>query len=267
MDFDGAWSWRRPVAVLAACLSLAGCLAVGPLAGRASEEWTKSYPLAAGGEVRIVNTNGKIEIEGVDGSSVEVRAERIARAATEEGARQLLPRISIREDVKPERVSIETERMGGFMIGAGFEVQYHVKAPKRALVTATTTNGQITLTALTGGVNARTTNGSVMGRELSGGVQARTTNGSINVALAVVGKDRIALGTTNGSLTVTVPETTKADVSARVTNGGISVTGLNIDVSEQSRRRLEGRINGGGAPIDLQTTNGGIRIRAGEAQR
>src|SRR5712692_4044833 len=108
----------HPVVALLLCLPLASCLNIGPLTGRASDEWTRSYPLAAGGEVRIINTNGKIDIEGVDGSTVEVQARRIARAATDEGARELLPRISIREDIKPARVSIETERMG-MLIGAG----------------------------------------------------------------------------------------------------------------------------------------------------
>ena len=46
------------------------------------------------------------------------------------------------------------------------------------------------------------------------------------------------------------------------TNGGINVSSLeNLDVSEKSRRRFEGTLNGGGTPIELQTTNGGIRVR------
>src|SRR5678816_3501860 len=57
-----------PLAVL-----LAGCdLSLGHLAARATDEWTHTYPLSPGGEVRIVNTNGKVEIEGVDGATVEV---------------------------------------------------------------------------------------------------------------------------------------------------------------------------------------------------
>ena len=47
------------------------------------------------------------------------------------------------------------------------------------------------------------------------------------------------------------------------TNGGISVGSLdNFEVSEKSRRHLEGRLNGGGTEIELQTTNGGIRLRS-----
>ena len=106
-------------------------VARGSLSAQATDEWTHTYPLTAGGEVQIVNTNGRIEVEGVDGSTVEVRAERIARGATDAAARELLPRIVIKEDVKPDRVTIETERMSGIMIGAGFEVRYHV-ARRRA---------------------------------------------------------------------------------------------------------------------------------------
>src|SRR5206468_6234289 len=119
---------RAPGLFVAAVVSAAaaGC-GFGPLPGRATEQWTKTYPLNAGGEVRIGNTNGKVEIEGVDGSTVEVRAEKIARAATDDGARQLLPHITITEDVKPDRVSVETGRMSGMLIGARYEVDYHVK--------------------------------------------------------------------------------------------------------------------------------------------
>jgi putative adhesin len=254
---------------LAACallvplaVAVAACdMSLGNLQGRAADEWTRTYPLSAGGEVRIANTNGRIDVEAVDGSSVEVRAERIARAATDEGARELLPRIKINEEITPDRVSLETERMSGVMIGAGYEVRYHVRAPKTAAIDVANTNGAVVVKGAAGRVLARTTNGSVTMRDLTGPVEARTTNGSLNVDLASVKSERVALRTTNGSLTLHVPDDAKADVVATWTNGGISVSDVKVDVSERSRRRFEGRINGGGAPIELQTTNGGIRIR------
>jgi hypothetical protein len=249
--------------VLPLAFVFAGCdLSLGHLTARATDEWTRTYPLSPGGEVRIVNTNGKIEVEGVDGSTVEVRAERIARGATDASARELLPRIVIKEDSTPDRVSLETERMSGIMIGAAFEVRYHVRAPKSAVVSVTNTNGQVSLTSLSGKVNAHTTNGGVNGKNLTGGVDARSTNGGVTIDLASVGTERISLRTTNGGVTLIVPEKAKANLSASWTNGGINVSSLeNLDISEKSRRRFEGTLNGGGTPIELQTTNGGIRIR------
>jgi hypothetical protein len=193
---------------------------------------------------------------------VEIRAERIAKGVTDTAARELLPRIEIKEDVRPDRVSLETARMSGIMFGAAFEVRYHVRAPQNAVIDVSNTNGLVTVSGMTGKVVAHTTNGGVTGKGLSGGVDARATNGGVNIDLASVGSDRIVLRTTNGGVTLTVPESAKADVSASCTNGGISVSGVKLEVSEQSRRHLEGKLNGGGTPIELHTTNGGVRLRS-----
>ena len=242
---------------------LAGCdMHMHDLSARATDEWTHTYPLKPGGEIEIDNTNGKIEVEGADTATVEVRAERIAKGATDAAARELLPRIVIKEDATPDRVSVRTERMSGIMIGASFEVRYHVRAPKNAVVSVTNTNGQVTLTGLNGKVTAHTTNGQVKGDTLTGAVDARTTNGGVNIDLSSIGREPVRLHTTNGAVTLTLPESGKADISASVTNGGISVGDFqNLDVAEKSRRHFEARLNGGGTPIELQTTNGGVRIR------
>ncbi len=260
----GAVPLLRSLVLLPLVVTLAGCdLSFGNLAAHATEEWTHTYPLTAGGEIRIVNTNGRIDVEGVDGSTVEIKAEKIARGSTDAAARELLPRIVIKEDVKPDRITLETERMSGIMIGAGFEVRYHVRAPKGAVVNATNTNGQVAVNAMSGKVVAHTTNGAVKGTNLTGGVNGETTNGSISIDMASVGSDRISLETTNGSVTLMLPEKARATVSATVTNGGINVGSLdNFEVTEKARRRLEGKLNGGGAEVELHTTNGSIRLRS-----
>jgi len=257
-------SRRLGLLLLPLALAAVGCDAsLGHLTARATDEWTRTYPLAAGGEVRIVNTNGKIDVEGADGSTVEVRAERIARGATDAAARELLPRIVIKEDVKPDRVSLETDRMSGIMIGVSFEVRYHVRAPKNAVINVSNTNGQVALTALAGNVTAHTTNGGVTGKAMTGAVDARSTNGGVNIEMASLGSGKVALRTTNGAVTLALPETAKADISASCTNGGIRVASLdNLEVTETSRRRFEGRLNGGGTAIELRTTNGGIRVHS-----
>lgn len=259
----------RVLRVLAAAplaLVISACdVRLGNLAGRATDEWTHTYPLAAGGQVHIGNTNGKVDIEGIDGNTVEIRAEKVARGVTDTAARELLPRIEIKEDIRPDRVSVETARMSGVMFGASFEVRYHVRAPRTAVIDATNTNGLVTVSDFSGKVRARTTNGGVTGKGLSGGVEAGATNGRVTIEMASVGSERIALRTTNGGVTLTLPESAKADISASCTNGGISVSGVKLEISEQSRRRLEGKLNGGGTPIELHTTNGGVRLRSKSA--
>ncbi len=256
-------SWRA-AAVVPLVLTLSAC-AIGPLSGRASDEWTRSYALESGTSFEIGNTNGKVDVEGIDGSTVEVRAERIARATTDAAARELLPKIKINEKVTRDRVVVETQRMPGLMIGAGIEVRYHVKAPKNARLTFQTTNGAISLSGLGGRTDAVTTNGAITGDGLAGEVHARTTNGSVKLEVAATGTDRIEISTTNGAVRLAVPESAKANLTASCTNGDIDVAGLNFDVQEQSRRRFEAKLNGGGAPIDIHTINGGIRVRGAGA--
>jgi hypothetical protein len=265
--------FRRLLAIgpVLALLALCSCGGLA-LTASATDEWTHTYPLAAGGEVSIENTNGRVEVEAADGSTVEVRAERIAKAATESSAKELLPRIKIEEDIKPDRVAISTSKMNGVMIGASFEVRYRVRAPKAASVKVTNTNGSITVSSMTGGIEAHGTNGGVTGKALAGGVIASVVNGQVNVDLAAVGSQKVSLHTTNGAVSLALPDEAKADVDAMVTNGWITVSGVKIEVIEQSRRRIQGRMNGGGTPIELRTVNGSVRIRsraaaAAEAER
>jgi hypothetical protein len=248
--------------VLIAVVALSACqAALGGLNARASDNWTRTYPLGAGGEVVVVNTNGGLDVEGVEGTTVDVRADRVARGATEAVARELLPRIAINEDIRPDRVAIETRPPAGVLIGVSFEVQYHVRVPKTALVRLRTANGNLVAAALGGRLVATTTNGAVTGRDLSGGVEARAINGQVTVDIGSLGTDPIDLRTVNGLIQLTLPQTAKANVSATCTNGVIDVSGVPLElIGEQSRRRTRGRMNGGGTPVELTTTNGTIRV-------
>lgn len=247
--------------VLVAAAALGSCVGNFALDGRATDEWTRTYQLSPGGEVRIGNTNGRIEVEGVDGNTVDIRAERIAKATTDGAAQELLPRIKIEEEAKPDRIDVRTARMGGIMVGASIEVRYHVRAPKNAKISVSNTNGIINLTALAGTTEAHTTNGGVRGTDMRGAVDAETTNGGVTIDFAEIDHD-VKLTTTNGGVTIGLPDSAKANVRATCTNGGISVNGVKMEISEESRRRVEGKMNGGGANVELRTTNGGVRIRA-----
>lgn len=252
----GAVLWAAPVLFSACGGSLGG------LSARAGDEWTRSYPLAAAGEVQITNRNGSIDVEGVEGGAmVDVRAERIVHAATEAAARELLPRITIKEDSQPNRLAIETAQLSGILIGVSIEVKYHVRVPSLALVRAQTANGGITASALAGRLVATTANGAITGRNLGGGVEARAVNGAVTIDIRSLGDQLIDLRTVNGALTLTLPQDARANVSASVTNGVIDTTGLALDLmGEQTRRRVRGRLNGGGTPIEVSTTNGPIGI-------
>jgi hypothetical protein len=242
----------------------AGCeLAVGSFSAEAREAWTRTYTLEPGGRFELQNVNGAIAIEASQDGRVHVRAERIARSGTDAAARELLGRVEIVETVEPGLVRLETRApRRGLLEGGATEVRYAVAVPDATAVRVRNTNGRITLAGLAGRVVADTTNGGVSGRDLRGPLEATTTNGGIDVDLAAVAADGVALETTNGGIRLAVPADARADISASVTNGGIDTGPLPIEKVEASRRRLEGRLNGGGPAIRLETTNGGIRLSA-----
>jgi hypothetical protein len=252
------------VASVVCAVAPAACgVPLGPLQARATDTWTRSYQLSKTGEISIGNINGRIDVEGVDGSTVDISAELIARAASDQLASNLLKRIVISDRSTPDSVSVQTEKVEGIWIRANFEVRYHVKAPKTATIHASTVNGGVEATGVAGRLIARTTNGGIVGRSITGGVEARVVNGGIRIQLAGVGKDEVVMTTVNGGVHVALPEKARATVSANWVNGGLRRSGFNFDVRDDSRRHFEGLLNGGGTPITLSTVNGGISIAPG----
>ncbi len=170
-----------------ASLLAGGCHGpMGELAGQASDEWVRSYELRPDGEIQVSATNGTIELEGYDGKTVEVRAERIARAVTDEAARELVSKIAINEEVTPDRVAIRTEGVSGLLIGVSYQVKYYVRAPHSVVARLRVTNGVVTAKRFSGHLIATSTNGGIVGEEIGGKLEARSTNGTVRIALQEV---------------------------------------------------------------------------------
>lgn len=262
MTFRRASGWLLAVAL--ALPLVAACDIVGAgFREQETETWSRSYPLADGGRLEIVNINGRIHVTGGTGTTVEVSAEKIAKGATADAAREVLRQLEIAETASPDRVRLETRmpRSGSMFTRGGAEVRYTIRVPEGAHLKLETVNGGVEVRNVKGRTEASTTNGGIVARGLAGPVDASTTNGGVEVEVDEVAPDGIRMECTNGGLRLRLPKDARADVSARVTNGGINVTDLPLEVlGEQSRRRLDGRLNGGGAQIRIEGTNGGIRI-------
>jgi hypothetical protein len=244
-------------------VAAAGCDTTHPgrMNSTASDDWTRSYPLSGGGEVQLVGASGSIDVVGGSGTGVEVRAERIARASSDAAARDLLPRIRIREDIQPDKIVLQTEGLSGLVIGVEVAVNYHVTVPSSARVHVRT-DGGVNVANLTARTVVSATNGAVTVKDSSGGLEVRAVNGDVTVDLTAIGSDPIEIRSTNGSLALTLPKDANAYLLANYTNGTINMDGVTYEpVGEQTRRRARGRINAGGTPIELTTVNGNIQIR------
>jgi hypothetical protein len=230
------------------------------LTATATEDWTRSYPLAADGELQLVGAAGSIDVAGTGRPDVQVRAERVARASSDAAARELLPRIRIREDVAPDKIVLQTEGLAGIVIGVEVEVNYHVTLPAAARLHVRTA-GAVTVSDMAGRTVVSASNGAVVMKGISGGMEVRAVNGQVTAELDALGPEPVELRSTNGDITLNVPADLGAYLLANFTNGTIEMNDIAFEpVGDQTRRRVRGRINGGGTPIELTTVNGAIRI-------
>jgi Toastrack DUF4097 len=262
--------------VFAAAVSLSACdikagenggFSLDFAAGKASDTWTRTYKVASGGRVELINVNGKITAEPASGDSLELVGERTVKASSDEAAKELLAKIEMNEEVGDAsvRVEVRSARSGGRMFGYNnAQIKWTVKVPKGVEVSLKTTNGGVELVELSNTVRAQTTNGGIVGKRLAtSSVEASAVNGGVAIELAksLPADGRIELDTVNGGVSLELPESSRATINARAVNGGVKVLELDVVTQgEPNRRRLDGTLNGGGARVNLGTTNGGIRL-------
>ena len=162
----------------------------------------------------------------------------------------------IKEDVKPDRVSIETERMSGIMIGAGFEVALsRAGAEGRGRQRDEHQRRDRRSTDFTGKVAARTTNGARhrqradrRRRRAHDQRQRRRSTWRRSAP------DRIALHTTNGGVDADAARDGARPICRRraPTAASTSRRSRTRRSPSKSRRHVEGKLNGGGTPIELR---------------
>jgi len=216
--------------------------------------------------------------------SVAIRAVRPVERRNNQGARFVIkaPRTVVLERITASNGAIHTEDGVGpshFRTSNG-----SVRAERlRGRLDAETSNGRIELADVEGDAQLRTSNGSVDVRQLRGALDATTSNGSITAEIDHATRDIRAV-TNNGSINLELPSDFAAGVRAHTSNSSITVHlpgGINAHViastnndsissefdmtvhGEVSKTHLEGDIGRGGSLIDLDTSNGSIRIVKG----
>ena len=88
-----------PLVAALSSLTAACDIALSGAREEATETVTRSFPLSPGGTLDIATTNGRIEVVAGSGPTVEVKAVKVAKAATKEGAADLLKKLQLKEEV------------------------------------------------------------------------------------------------------------------------------------------------------------------------
>ncbi len=254
--------WPHAAFVAVGLLAATACGIPFSFRAEARDQWKKSYTLAQGGSFEIHNTNGRIEIRTGDGDAVEVTADRIVRAGSDEDAKNALKRFEFTETVTPDHILIDTTSKGlNLEMNVSKTVDFVVHLPRSAAVKLIATNSDIDVADIGGLFTVETTNGKVNATGLGNAATVETTNAAISLDFAKVADAGISCETTNGKIEVIIPRTSKASVSARVTNGAINTENLDLTSTDASKKRLDGSIGGGGPRIRLEATNALIVLK------
>jgi len=251
------------------------------------ETFLKTYPLQAGGELRVENTNGGITVEAWDRNEVQVEAIKQVKAESAEKAREGLKLLKI--EVKPSAGALQILTKFPKNEGDGFfdwlsgntitmSVTYKIKAPRELVSNLQSTNGGVRLVGTRGRADLSTTNGGVSVEDVEGNIRLRSTNGGLTVVNAAGTLDGVTtnggitaqltevngdltLRTTNGGVTLRLPENLRASVDIATSNGSIH-SDLAVEGGHKTKKSLTGDINGGGGKLHVRSTNGGVRILA-----
>lgn len=280
---------KLATAAFAACAVAA--LTTAPPAGAAHlrNVSEKVFPFAAGGDIIIESTNGRIVVEAWDRSDVRVQITREVRASDDGQAKALLRDLKADVSVHPSEIRIlsiypKKQKEIGFWALVGNAVRsanihYYLQVPRetsldlsttngsirvRAVqgkVDVATTNGDVDVSAVRGALGARTTNGEVRLARIEGSADAATTNGSIAVEMATLpARGAMQMETTNGNIALTLPREVHGDLEAQTTNGRVNINYKLTTEGAITSKSIRGTIGGGGVRIELQTTNGNIDV-------
>ncbi len=202
--------------------------------------------------------NGGIRVEGWDRAEIHVQAIVVANARREDAAKQLVSEVQVQAG--GGRVSATGPSTGN---RESWSVSYRINVPRRTDLELQANNGGITVRAVNGNIRFDTTNGGVHLTDLAGDVRGVTRNGGVTVALSGSRWDGagIDVQTANGGVNIMIPDNYNADLTTRTVNGGFqSDFPMTIQGELSPRHGISTTLGSGGPPVNVRTTNGGVRV-------
>ena len=237
-------------------------LATGSLFASVTEEETFSFKLNDSGRFSLSNVNGSVVVTGGGGNSVEIVATKKADNQND------MDNIEIKISDSADEIIVETKigkSDGWFSRNSGSgSVRYEIIVPVGTLLDSVeTVNGNVSISGVSGKVVAESVNGDLEVSDLAGDVGLSTVNGRIEAEFSTLGdQQRVKVETVNGRVTINLPEDADVDISADTLNGGIDASDFGLETDKGFvGSDLNGKIGNGSARLNIDTVNGGIKIR------
>ncbi|HEY4321600.1 MAG TPA: DUF4097 family beta strand repeat-containing protein [Gemmatimonadales bacterium] len=242
-------------------------VAAAPLA---AQDYHFTHQIAAGGDLRIDNINGAVDVVPAAGRVAEVTVVKtvkrgdgnMVKAIMEETGNGIrVCTIYVNRD--PSRHTCSGDNNNDSRHGDNFEVEMHytVHVPAGARLQVDDVNGGVSVRDVDTDANINTVNGSI---DFTGTTASRleTVNGHINAALSrAAWSGTLSMSTVNGGIDITLPAGANTAIHGTTVNGGLSSPDFPITISKGwGPKSLDGQIGSGGRQLNVETVNGGITL-------
>jgi len=233
-----------------------------------------SRDLAAGGTLRIRNTNGTVTVmPAANGRTARVQASTRWRrgnpdhdlnfVAVAEGSDATICVHWGTGTCSATAYTNHRARLFGIFPRRGTDarVDFTVEVPPGTRVDVSTVNGELSITSQSP-VAARTVNGSIHVATAIGPATARTVNGSVDVRMTTIGgAGDVRAETTNGGASLYVPSSVDGRVTMHTVNG-TATSWFALTSPDGSKKRLEGVLGAGTRALVVGSVNGSVTLGA-----
>lgn len=253
-------------------LCLVALLAFASALGHA-EEWEHTYPVSGKPQVVVDTNDGDVEV--VTGSSQQVAVRVVSHGFT------LNKDLTVSGAQSGNRVEIKLHREHKVCVGFCFlSIRVEITVPREADLELNSGDGNLRVDDVRGNLQLDTRDGDIKLHEVEGALHAnthdgnvdvdgrfdllnlRTGDGNIDARIAASGSPQPGwtLRSGDGNIRLALPESFAADVDAHTGDGSVKVD-FPITVSgSNNENEVRGKINGGGISIELQTSDGDVRV-------
>lgn len=184
------------------------------------EKFEKTVSLVRDGKVIIDNISGSIEILTWNRAEVQIDADKVSKAATQNMAKENADLVKINVTQENSTVRIETEYPKGEHKNLSVSVSYKLMIPSEAAINATTVSGNVTCESIGGYLRANTMSGNVVVTGARAGAACSSMSGNVE-AVDVTGD--VDLHTVSGTVKA---DSVKGSVEADTVSGNVLLTNI-----------------------------------------
>ena len=256
-------------------VTLAALLIFSSAAVRA-DEWQHSYPVTGKPQIVVDANDGDVEVAMASSQEVAVRVISHGWKVNDD--------LKITGSQSGNRVEIKLHRSDKVCFGFCLQsIKVEIQVPRESDLDLHSGDGNLRVDDVRGNFQLQTNDGDIRIRGAEGLLRANTHDGNLDVegrfemlnlrtgdgnidahvSAAQTPQPGWALRTGDGNIRLALPDNFAADIDARTGDGSVKVDFPITSSGTNRESDVRGKINGGGISIELQTSDGDVRVEKG----